>query len=160
MTIIRPMTEDDVRAVLEVHREAVQRLAGADYSQEVLERWSPPVDDRRIRHFPDETDDEIRLVAEKSGGIVGFGVVAPPEREIRACYVAPAVVRQGVGTRLLEALERRAKQQGVETLKLESSLTARGFYLANGYEIVESGQFRLDEDVAMESVAMRKHLGG
>ena len=42
---------------------------------------------------------------EQSDDIVGFAALDSAVGEVRALYVAPKVVRCGIGTRLLEAVE-------------------------------------------------------
>ena len=49
------------------------------------------------------------------------------------CYVAPSVRFAGVGTALLAAIEEQAAKAGVLVLHLESTRTARTFYLRNGF---------------------------
>jgi GNAT superfamily N-acetyltransferase len=57
--------------------------------------------------------------------------------EITLNYVSPDARFRGISTTLLDALERRAIELGNSKLQLESTETARRFYLARGY--VEQG---------------------
>ena len=77
-------------------------------------------------------DDEIRLVAELDGELVGIGALVLADSELRACYVVPAAARKGVGSALVAEIERIARQHGLTHLELLSSLTAEPFYRALG----------------------------
>ncbi|MBB4266420.1 GNAT family N-acetyltransferase [Roseospira visakhapatnamensis] len=67
-----------------------------------------------------------------SGAIAGVGLLGP-EGIIRAVYVHPAFVGQGVGGLLLQILERAAIAAGHDAVTLESTETGHGFYQAHGY---------------------------
>ncbi|WP_422272271.1 GNAT family N-acetyltransferase [Bradyrhizobium sp.] len=54
-------------------------------------------------------------------------------RAHRLNYVSPEARFQGVSLALLHALEQRAAQRGNTKVTLESTETARRFYLSNGY---------------------------
>lgn len=112
-------------------------------------------------------------VAEESddGGdgasIVGFGDVRfhPPEylREpvdggVRAVYVDPDHAGEGVGSALLERLERTARDHGLDSLGLHSSVNARDFYEERGYDPVSEIAFEFGDEVEGPAVEMRKGL--
>ena len=156
---VRPAREEDARALLEVHRDAVHRLAAADYPAAVTAEWSPPVDPARVAAFLRNPDGEVRLAAELEGRIVGFGALVPAEAELRACYVAARAARRGVGRALVGAIEAIARAEGLQRLTLDSSLTAVGFYRRLGYAVVAEGTHRLRSGGLMACVAMRKELG-
>ncbi|GAB3682129.1 GNAT family N-acetyltransferase [Salinarchaeum chitinilyticum] len=99
--------------------------------------------------------------------IAGFGDVRfdPPEylKEpadggVRAVYVHPDHAGEGIGTALLERLESTAREQGVESLGLQSSVNARTFYERHGYAVVESVTFQFGDEVEGPAVEMRKDL--
>lgn len=75
--------------------------------------------------------------------------------EVTLCYVAPSVRFNGVGKALLAALEDQAARAGVEALRLDSTRTAKAFYLRNGF--VAEGPPVLA--FGIENQPMRKELG-
>lgn len=87
--------------------------------------------------------------------IVGFGS-ALDTGEVTLCYVAPSMIFKGVGKALLTALEEHAALAGVDALHLDSTRTARAFYLRNGFmaEVPPVQAF------GMEGQPMRKELLG
>jgi putative acetyltransferase len=159
MITVRPMRTDDARAFLEVHHAAVRGIAAADYPPPVIEAWAPlPITDRTVDGFLANPDQEIRLVAEIDGAIVGVGALVPGKTELRACYVAPGAARRCVGSALVREIERIARQQGLAFLELDSSVTAEPFYAALAYEARERGEHVLGSGQPMACVKMRKDL--
>jgi putative acetyltransferase len=159
MTTVREMRPDDARAFLEVHHAAVRGLAAKDYPQAVIEDWAPlPVTDKAVERFLLNPDNEIRLVAEHDGEIVGIGALVVEKAELRACYVASEASRKGVGSALVREIERIAQEHGLGSLELDSSVTAEPFYLAHGYGVRERGEHILRSGQAMACVKMVKNL--
>lgn len=70
------MRDDDARSFLEVHHAAVRGIAAKDYPQAVIEDWAPlPITEKTVAGFLKNPDNEIRLVAETNGEIVGIGAL-------------------------------------------------------------------------------------
>jgi putative acetyltransferase len=156
---IREMRPADARAFLEVHHRAVRELAAADYPLDVIEAWAPlPITPEHVDFVRSTADREYRLVAELDGEIVGIGCLVPKNNELRACYIAPGATRKGVGSAILREIEQVARDQGVVTLRADSSLTAEPFYRVNGYEICESSDHVLNNGARMACVRIRKSL--
>jgi putative acetyltransferase len=104
--IVRPMRPEDARAALEAHRSAIHGTAAKDHPRSILHEWGPlPVTEQNVKRFQANPDNEIRIVAERDGEIVGFGALVQENNELRACYVAPKAGRKGVGSALVRELE-------------------------------------------------------
>jgi putative acetyltransferase len=157
---LRPARLADALAIAGVHRMAVRSLAGGPYSRDVLDRWAPPVSlTRAERLFRDEQDEGAEtLVAVAGNEIVGFGIVAPHDHELRACYVAPAASGNGIGRALVTALEGSARAAKCSELTVRASLNSVKFYAALGYAETQRAVFRFDDGVEMPVVLMRKAL--
>ena len=100
----------------------------------------------------------MRLVAEIDGDAVGIGAIVVGNSELRACYVAPAAVRRGVGSALVAEIERIAREHGLRHLHLESSTTAEPFYATLGYRVEGRGELLIAPGVPMAAVRMRKQF--
>lgn len=72
------------------------------------------------------------LVAVEGGSILAVGCVTDAG-EITLNYVSPDARFRGVSRAMLGALEGRAIERGNARCTLQSTETARRFYLANGY---------------------------
>jgi len=74
------------------------------------------------------------LVLVAAGRIVGTGTLVGAY--VGRMYVAPEHQGKGLGGRILEALEARARAGGVGTVDLAASTPARRFYERRGYRLV------------------------
>lgn len=157
---VREMLSRDARMYLEVHHAAVRGIAARDYPPEVIEHWAPmPVTDESVRRFLVNPDEEILLVAEIDGVIVGIGSLVVANCELRACYVAPAAARKGVGSALLREIEHIARDHGLAYLQMDSSITAEPFYLHHGYSVRQRGEHTMrPSGRTMACVKMEKFL--
>jgi putative acetyltransferase len=153
------MRSGDARAFLEVHHAAVRGTAVRDYPQAVIEAWAPiPVTEDATEQVRANGDNEYRLIAELDGQIVGIGALVCERSELRACYVAPAAGHRGVGSALVRAIERAARERGLRVLELDSSVTAEPFYRKQGYKVSGRGEHVLRNGQRMACVKMRKSL--
>ena len=155
---IREMRPEDARRFLEIHHAAVRGIAAKDYPTSVVEAWAQPITEQVIERFLANGDRELRLVAEIDGEPVGIGAIVVSNSELRACYVAPGAARRGVGSALVAAIERIARDYRLDHLELESSITAEPFYSALGYVVESRGDLFLSPGVPMAAVKMRKRL--
>ena len=156
--LVRPLREDEARTFFDIHSRAVRGLAADSYPAEVIEAWGARASDRAIERFFENPESEIRLLAELDGVPAGLGVLVPEKLELRACYVAPEAARQGVGSALVQEIERIARERCLTRLELHSSINAEPFYASLGYEIVERGEHVLRSGLRMAAVKMRKQL--
>jgi putative acetyltransferase len=157
--VVREMRSADARAFLEAHHAAVRGTAVADYPLAVIEAWAPmPVTEEACEQVRANRENEYRLIAEIDGQTVGIGALVFESSELRACYVAPATGRRGVGSTLVREIERAARKRGLSMLELDSSITAEAFYRKQGYEARERSQHILHNGQRMACVKMRKSL--
>jgi putative acetyltransferase len=155
--VVREMRSTDARAFLEVHHAAVRGTAVGDYPLAVIAAWAPmPVTEEAAERVLANRENEYRLIAEIDGQVVGIGALVFENSELRACYVAPAAGRRGVGSALVHEIERVARERGLSALELDSSITAEGFYRKQGYEARERTEHILGNGQRMACVKMRK----
>jgi putative acetyltransferase len=157
---VREAVETDAEAVARVLFEAIHGSASRYYSSEVIASWARVPDELRcsqIRRAIAGTD-ELCLVAEHKGEVVGFGSIVPSLSELRALYVRTDVGRRGVGAAILHDLERMAVARGLSELHMDASINAEVFYQRHGYQVIERGEHRLANGAQMACVKMRKPL--
>lgn len=155
--IVRPLRQGEERTLFHIHTRAVRGLAAGHYPPEVIEAWTRHPTDERLRAIAANPDNEVRLLAELDGEPVGLGALVIANSELRACYVVPEAARKGVGTALVRAMEDIAAQNGVESLRLRSSLNAEPFYLSLGYESEGRVEIMLGTQ-SMTAVKMKKSV--
>ncbi len=136
--------------------------------------------DMGFRYLATHQDDETTakrlrqgqpVIAELDGRIVGTVTLYPPRDESPCVWymrpevwsfgqfaVEPGLQRSGVGTRLLEWIERRAAEQGAEELALDTAEGAthlRAWYTRLGYRDVGYATWEVTN---YRSVIMSKRL--
>ena len=158
---IRPAAVADAEAIINLHFAAVHQTASGFYPPEILDAWSRQPDERRYEQVRRAIAkrEEVVVVAQDASGVVGFGSILPDVQELHALYVHPRVGRVGIGSRILNHLERLALDRGAQELRLDASVNAEAFYRRAGYEVEERGVFRLQSGHEMASVRMKKQLG-
>ena len=87
----------------------------------------------------EQITDGRTIVAESSGGLLGFAVVLRREdgdAELDGLFVDPGQWRQGIGRALVEQAERIAARDGAANLWVIANTRALDFYHACGFIIV------------------------
>ena len=124
---IRPATEQDLAALLEIERRC--------FTQDLFT-------EEKFRHYL-QADDSVLLVSEKRGEVVGSAAgeldVAEGQRIIwlDSIAVLPGSRRLGIATLLLHRFESEAHQHDAVNVLLEVSVrnqAARRFYRKESYE--------------------------
>jgi len=152
---VRKARLEDAEAICHVHCGSVRTLCTNDYTPEQIEAWVGRSEPENFRKALVERGETV-FVAEIEGVIAGFSSLF--KDEIYAVYIHPEYTRQGVGTRLLNAVEKEAIFQQIKKLKLVSSITAKPFYQANGYQVVEHSFHTLPSGIQIPCVYMEKSL--
>ena len=158
---IRDATEDDVSTIRSVAREAWR----AAYSDAVPESV---IDDAVSEWYAEETmtriigdDDQVCLTAvDDDGSVVGFshGATDDDVGDVLRLYVHPDRWHEGIGTDLLEAMEERLTEMGVETLQamvLADNEMGNAFYEERGFEKTGEAETQLDGTTRTENVYAR-----
>ncbi len=124
-TSIRFATRADAGVIAEMSRDLIERGLGWSWTRErVL---------RSLRH-----PDTNAVVAVREAERAGFGIMKYGEDEAHLLLLAvrPSIARRGVGSALVDWLERSARVAGVSRISLEArfgNVAARNFYARLGY---------------------------
>jgi GNAT superfamily N-acetyltransferase len=129
---IRNAVPEDAPAACRVMQRSIAELCAADHHNDpaILQRWLSNKTPEVFRSWI--KPDNALLVAVEDNNILAVGCVTG-EGRITLNYVSPDARFRGVSSALLAALERCAIEGGNEVCTLESTETARRFYLARGY---------------------------
>ncbi len=96
------------------------------------------------------------VILERAGKIVGTGMLVADE--IKRVFVEPAAQGLGMGRRIMQYLEDRARSSGVATVKLDASLPAKAFYDRLGYATVEKTSRPVENGRGLDFFKMQKVL--
>lgn len=127
---LRPALPDDTPVLAAILQAAVFELAGEDYEPDQQEAWAATVDDEAA--FGTRLAGALTLVATLEGEPVGF-VALKDNRLVDLLYVHPNAAGQGVGSLLLDAVEKLAAARGATALTADASDTALPLFQKRGY---------------------------
>jgi GNAT superfamily N-acetyltransferase len=134
--LIRQALIEDAASACETMRRSIAELCGADHHDdpEILRPW---LANKTPHHWAAWLAYEANtvLVAVDDETVLAVGVVRN-DGEITCNYISPDARFRGVSKAMLAQLEATARALGNASCKLESTETARRFYLACGYEQV------------------------
>jgi len=127
---MRPFLPADAPLVAEIFRASIEELAGDDYSDAQREAWAAAADDEDA--FAARLSGELTLLGTVGGSPVGFASLKGAD-EIDMLYVHPAAAGQGVGSMLIDALEKLAAARGAGKLTADVSDSAQEFFKRRGF---------------------------
>ncbi|MEG6510000.1 GNAT family N-acetyltransferase [Methyloligella sp. 2.7D] len=151
---VRPMLPGETPALAEIFRESVMQLTSEEYSEDQQEAWVEAADDPS--GFAEMLERQVTIVVTLNGSPVGFASLESDEK-IGLFYVHPVTAGHGVGTLLADALERLAASRDAETLSVDASDTAFGFFARRGYVPQQRNQVQRG-DAWLANTTMMKDL--
>lgn len=147
---IRTARSCDRDRISQLHRESLQMLR-TDYTQAQIQAL---LENKKM--YEANSWGDVVLVAECGETIIGFSALI--RNTISAMYVHPLWVRQGIGTRLLTAIEIEAASRQYRRLFIKASLTAVPFYQSCGYRVLAPSSILLSSGAVVPCVDMHKQL--
>ena len=128
---IRPARDGDYAAIARLRRQTIRHVNARDYPHDVIRRWSAKESTATLRM---SAEGYRRWVAIERGRMVGF-CEHDLDGALSRLYVHKDHLRKGIGSALLAVAEASLKTLGFVEVTLEATITARDFYLANGYKL-------------------------
>lgn len=151
---LRPFLPADTPLLAAIARVSVEELTGDDYNEEQQGAWIAAFDDEQA--FGEKLGKELTLIATLGGSAVGFIALEGAEH-IDMLYVHPAVVQQGVGAMLVDAIEKLATARGAAKLSVDASDNAEGFFAHRGF-VAQQRKTALRDGVWLANTSMEKKL--
>jgi hypothetical protein len=121
---IRPARDGDYAAIARLRRQTIRHVNAPDYPDEVIRRWSAKESAATLRASAESCRRWVALVR---GRIIGFC-----EHDSRG-----SLSRLYVHKDHLRGAEASLKKQNCNEVRLDSTITAKGFYAARGYKVVK-----------------------
>jgi|SRR5262245_15491438 len=151
---LRPFLPADARLLAEIFRASVAQLTGDDYSETQQEAWTATADDEEA--FATRLANALTLLGTVDGSPAGFASLAGTER-LDMLYVHPAAARQGVGSMLVDALEKLAASRGAPRLTADVSDSAQDFFRHRGFVATQRNTVQLGGEW-LANTTMEKRL--
>jgi putative acetyltransferase len=127
---LRPYLPADAPLVAEILRASIEELTGDDYSEAQRQAWASVADDEGA--LGARLAQGLTLLGTIDGSPVGFASLDGGER-VDMLYVHPAAAGHGVGTMLIDALEKLAASRGARRLTADVSDSAQEFFRHRGF---------------------------
>jgi GNAT superfamily N-acetyltransferase len=169
---IRRAVNSDVPALRSLQERSMRLLGRGHYTVTQIEAFIA-----RIGTMDDYlVGDRTYLVAELDGELLGCGgwtarlpgyarhihgetQSAEPERAtVRSVFVEPLAARQGIGRRIMGAIENAMRDEGFRIAELGSTDNGRDFYRSLGYLPVAGFQVDVGDGIHLRLTRMRKSL--
>jgi putative acetyltransferase len=142
---MRPFLPADVPVLAEIFRASINELTGEDYSPRQQEAWASTANDEAA--FGARLAGRLTLLGTMDGSPVGFAALEGPAADKQAAdipgadkqarvdmlYVHPAATGVGVGSMLIDALEKLAAARGAARLTADVSDSAQEFFKRRGF---------------------------
>ena len=157
MTVsIRRASTIDADAACTVLRRSITECCVEDHhnNPELLSGWLKNKTPTNVAEWF-AAKGNFSIVAVAGQQVLGVGLLTK-KGNIALCYVLPEVRFTGVGKTLLRAMESHATQAGLGELHLSSTVTAKPFYLRNGF--VEGGPCAIE--LGLKTFPLTKRLNG
>ncbi|BDD05488.1 GNAT family N-acetyltransferase [Aureibacter tunicatorum] len=127
--IIRKATSNDIDDISSLIIEVTDKNPN-HYSPEQITAWKKYNTPSEIKK---QMNDRLMFCAIKNNKIIG--TIALKDDFILGFYVCYSVRKMGIGTKLLDYLEKYASEKNITKLKLTSTPSAFKFYKNRGYAI-------------------------
>ncbi|MBN1890724.1 MAG: GNAT family N-acetyltransferase [Thermoflexales bacterium] len=133
---IEPFQSVQAERVSAIVRRNLVEVNSRDYPPELIqsmvEHYSPAriLENSRSQHTLVAVQDD-QVVG--TGSLANFGSAEHPDYYAVTVFVLPELHKRGVGTRLMEAIEREASELDADKITVRAAITAKGFYARLGY---------------------------
>ena len=130
---IRNATTADAEAACSVLRRSITECCGEDHHNdpELLAVWLKNKTPENVAAWF-AAKENFSVVVISGEQVIGVGLLTE-KGELALCYTLPEARFTGVGKALLRAMESHAVHVGLTELHLNSTATAKTFYLRNGF---------------------------
>lgn len=148
-TVVRLAQPDDAEGISQVILAALYGSNAQDYPADVIMRVASNFTPDAVRELFKR---RVVLVAVQGRLIVG--TAALDAKVVRSVFVNPTRQGQGIGRLLMSEIELRAREAGVATLSVPSSLTAEPFYARLGFRTVREVDHGNERTLVMEKTLL------
>jgi GNAT superfamily N-acetyltransferase len=131
---IRKAAPADAAAACNLLRRSIEQGCEADYrgSPGILDSWLGNKTPENVAAWVASATN-FAVVAERDGELLGLALLTQAGK-LALCYVEPELVRNGVGSAMLAAVEQQARTWEIRKLHLHSPASAAPFFERHGYK--------------------------
>ena len=134
-TLIRKFAKEDEKEVSKLISKTMRVSNSADYSLEEIEKIENSLGPEQITERATWTHFYVAVIG---GEIVGCGAIGPywgreDESSLFTIFVLPSYQKQGIGRKIIEALEKDEYFLRAKRIEVPASITGVEFYKKMGY---------------------------
>lgn len=133
---IIPAKPDDAIDICYVLIRSIIYVCGPDYlnDEEIIDEWLKNKTPENIEQWISSPNNFSYKAIDNEKNIVGFTLMNRAG-EILLNYVGPGYLHRGIGKLFLQKFEEVAKFNNISEMSVDSTITARNFYLRNGFSL-------------------------
>lgn len=140
----------DLDTILQMFYDNIHTVCVNDYTLEQLDAWAPKNPD--VYRWQASLNRNHTLVVENDKlQLIGFADVGETGYLDRL-YVHPDYLHQGVGSLLVQQLEKYARAKGIVFMNTAASITSKPFFEKHDYHVLE------EQTVERRGVRLRRYL--
>jgi putative acetyltransferase len=133
--VLKPYQQEDASFLAGIFFNTIHIINAKDYSAQQIAAWAPPAA-LETEGWIKKWQKRSPLVAVLEHKIVGFAEFEA-SGHIDCFYCHHEYQGCGVGSFLLEEIERQAKKTQIKRIYVEVSITAKPFFEARGFRVVK-----------------------
>ncbi|MGF1587691.1 MAG: GNAT family N-acetyltransferase [Pleurocapsa sp.] len=134
---VRLFKPEDSEQIAQLFHDTVRKINIQHYSPEQIQAWA--TDDIYLRDWLEVCSHRFTYVAQKDDKIVGFGELEA-DGHIDCFYTHYQHQGEGVGSRIYQAIEIKARELDLACLFTEVSITAKPFFISRGFSVIKQQQ--------------------
>ncbi len=133
--IVRSYQPSDAQALVNIYYHTIHSINSRDYTEEQIHAWAPS-SSLEVEGWLKKWASLLPLVAVIDNKIVGFAELEPGGY-IDCFYVHHEHQAQGVGSVLINAIEKKVKEGNIPHIYADVSITAKPFFKSQGFHVVK-----------------------
>lgn len=149
---LRPFLPGDTMPLRDLFAASIDELTADDYDDDQRIAWAATAEDADA--FAKRLSEATTLVVHVDGEYLGFASLKA-NTQIDMLYVNPNYAGEGVGTALVDAIERIAQARGAASLTVDASETAVLFFEARGYGPMQRNSIPIDDQWLTNTTMMK-----
>jgi len=151
---IREAKQNELDEILNLFTETISEVNNQDYSLSQIEAWSSGARDKE--RWLSKIDEQYFLVTEEEGTITGFASITN-KGYLDTMFVHKNHQRKDIAKTLITALIDYAKQNQLEEITTEGSVTARPFFEKYGFKVIKKQKVNR-KGIEIANYKMKKRL--
>jgi putative acetyltransferase len=130
---IREYKIDDAKSLAKIYYNTIHEICSKDYTKEQIEKWAPK-SSLEIEGWIKKWKTIPPYVAVIDNKRVGF-VEFESNGHIDCFYVHHQFQGKGIGGFLLQKIEMKARENSINKIYAEISISAKPFFIAKGFQV-------------------------